>query len=352
MIVALRAALAGALLTVVLVACSVLPSPVRVAPGSLGTTAGSTAAPASTRPGPRAPDGPLPTVRVAPYVDLTTPPLPDLGAVAAASGQRDVVLGFILAGRGCDPTWGGTTPLTDPAVQQSIAGPKARGGTVTVSSGGAVGDYLETRCPDAASLARAYGRALDVVGTDHLDVDIETDKGRDVSMDRVAEALELLQDQRGARITLTVQVESADAGMTDDARELVEAVSGRGVAARINLMVMNFEQRGSWAESMLDAADLSLAALQRMWPGSEPADVAQRVGLTLMIGRNDTEATTTLADAAAVVDGARARGYGYVGAWSLLRDNGGCPGTATEADDCSGIAQEPWAFTRALQRFA
>ncbi|GAA4853998.1 chitinase [Actinomycetospora corticicola] len=349
MIVALRAALAGALLTVLLVVLAVLPSPVRTAQ-SAPAAAGPTTT-ASTRPGPRAPDGPLPTVRVAPYVDLTTPPLPDLGAVAAVSGQRDVVLGFVLAGSGCDPTWGGTTPLTDPAVQGSIAGLKSRGGTVTVSSGGAIGDYLETRCPDAASLARAYGQALDVVGTDHLDVDIETDKGRAVSMTRVADALKLLQDERGARITLTVQVESADAGMTDDARELVETVSGRGVAARVNLMVMNFEQRGTWSESMLDAADLSLAALQRLWPGSDPADVARRIGVTLMIGRNDTDATTSLADAGAVVDGARARGYGYVGAWSLLRDNGGCPGTATEADDCSGIAQEPWAFTRTLRGF-
>ncbi|MCD2189901.1 carbohydrate-binding protein CenC [Actinomycetospora soli] len=349
MIVALRAALAGALLTVVLVVLAVLPSPVRTAQSS-PTVAGPTSS-APTRPGPRAPDGPLPTTRVAPYVDLTTPPLPDLGAVADASGQRDVVLAFVLAGAGCVPTWGGTTPLTDPAVQASIAGLRSRGGTVTVSSGGAVGDYLETRCPDAEALARAYGQALDVVGTDHLDVDIETDKGRAVSTDRVADALALLQERRGARITLTVQVEGADAGMTDDARELVETVSARGVAARVNLMVMNFEQRGAWAESMLDAADLSLAALQRLWPGSDPADVARRIGLTPMIGRNDTAETTTVADAAAVVDGARARGYGYVGAWSLMRDNGGCPGTATEADDCSGIAQEPWAFTRALQRF-
>lgn len=349
MILALRAALGGAVLTVLLVACSVLPSPVRTAQSA--PAADATAA-APSRPGPKAPEGPLPTVRVAPYVDLTTPPLPDLGAVADASGQRDVVLGFVLAGNGCTPTWGGTTPLSDPAVTASIAGLRARGGVPTVSSGGAVGDYLETRCPDAASLAGAYTQALDAVGTDHLDVDIETDKGRAVSMARVADALEIVQRERGARITLTVQVESASAGMTDDARELVTEVADRGVATRVNLMVMNFEQEGTWSGSMLDAADISLATLQRLWPGSEPADVANRVGLTLMIGRNDTEATTSVADAAAVVEAARARGYGYVGAWSLLRDNGGCPGTETEADDCSGVAQSPWAYTRALQAFA
>lgn len=354
---ALRAALAGVLLTMMLVACSVLPTPVRTSSpagepdpvAGTGPVGGAAAAP--TRPGPHAPDGPLPTVRVAPYVDLTTPPLPDLGALASSSGQPDLVLAFVLAGASCTPTWGGTTPMTDPAVRRSIAALTARGGTTTVSSGGAVGTYLETRCPDARSLAAAYGAALDAVGTDHLDVDVETDAGRKVSIARIADALALLQQQRGTRITLTVQVEDAATGMTATAQDLVRAVSERGVAARVNLMVMNFPAGGSWSRAMLDAAAASTRTLERMWPGSDPSEVAARVGVTLMLGRNDTEATTTLADARAVVDGARAAGYGYVGAWSLARDNGGCPGTATEADDCSGIAQPRWAFTRTLQGF-
>ncbi|HEY2225533.1 carbohydrate-binding protein CenC [Actinomycetospora sp.] len=356
--VALRAALGGVVLMVLLVACSVVPSP-GTAPAVESTPVAAaeppsdaeTPEPAPVREGTRAPDGPLPTVRVAPYVDLTTPPLPDLGALATASGQSDVVLAFVLAGNSCTPTWGGTTPMDDPAVQHSIAGLTARGGTTTVSSGGAVGTYLETRCPDARSLATAYGKALDAVGTDHLDVDVETDTGRAIPVERIADALALLQKERGARITLTVQVEDASSGMTSTARDLVRAVSDRGVAVRVNLMVMNFAASGSWSEAMLDAAAASTRTLETMWPGSDPADVAARVGVTLMLGRNDTEATTTLADARAVVEGARAAGYGYVGAWSLARDNGGCPGTATEADDCSGIDQSRWAFTRALQGF-
>jgi chitinase len=361
-LVALRAALAGVALTIVLVACSVVPSPVRSDdPAPVAQTAAPAAAPAPaahttpqpapTRAGARAPDGPLPTVRVAPYVDLTTPPLPDLGATAAASGQRDVVLAFILAGASCTPTWGGTTPIDDPAVLRSVAGIKARGGTPTVSSGGAVGTYLETRCPDARSLANAYEKALDAVGTDHLDIDVETDTGREVSVERIAEALALLQHERGTRVTLTVQVEDATTGMTDTAKDLVRAVSDQGVAARVNLMVMNFSASGSWSRAMLDAAAASTRTLEAMWPGSEPADVAARVGVTLMLGRNDTDATTTLADAQAVVAGAKAAGYGFVGEWSLLRDNGGCAGTDTEQDNCSGIDQDQWAFTHALQRF-
>ena len=359
--VALRAALAGVALTMLLVACSVLPSPVRApepepapvartetAPPARATTTTSTA-PART--GARAPDGPLPTVRAAPYVDLTTPPLPDLGAIADASGQRDVVLAFVLAGTSCAPTWGGITAIDDPAVRRTVAALKARGGTTTVSSGGAVGTYLETRCPDARSLADAYARALDAVGTDHLDVDVETDTGRAVSEARIGDALALLQRERGTKVTLTVQVRDASTGMTATARELVRAVSDRGVAARVNLMVMNFPASGSWSGAMLGAAAASTRTLAAMWPGTDPADVAARVGVTLMLGRNDTDATTTPADAQAIVAGARRAGYGFVGAWSLLRDNGDCAGTTDEQDDCSGIDQGRWAFTRALQRF-
>ncbi len=349
--VALRAALGGVVLTILLVACSVLPPPVRPGEPTPAAQPGPAAAAGPVRQGARAPDGPLPTVRVAPYVDLTTPPLPDLGALAAASGQRDVVLAFVLAGATCSPTWGGTTPVDDPAVLRSVAALKARGGTPAVSSGGAVGTYLETRCPDARSLATAYEKALDAVGTDHLDVDVETDAGRDVSVSRIADALALVQRERGARVTLTVQVEDASSGMTVTARDLVRRVSDRGVAARINLMVMNFPAGGDWSAAMLGAAAASTRTLQAMWPGSDPAEVAARVGVTLMLGRNDTDATTPVADARAVVAGAEEAGYGFVGEWSLLRDNGGCAGTEDEQDHCSGIDQDTWAFTHVLQRF-
>lgn len=73
--------------------------------------------------------------------------------------------------------------------------------------------------------------------------------------------------------------------------------------------------------------------------------------MTFMLGRNDMDMTTTPADARAVVDDARAAGYGGVGFWAVARDNGSCPGTGDEADDCSGIAQEPWEFTRIARRF-
>ena len=305
------------------------------------------------RAGVAAPEGPLPTVRVAPYVDLTTPPLPAITDMADATGHADVVLAFVLAGAddSCRPTWGGTTPLADPAIMARVAGLKARGGTVTVSSGGAIGDYLESACPDAPSLARAYATALDAVGTDHLDVDVETDRGRSVSPQRIADALGILQRERGTRVSLTVQVEGEREGLSTDARDLVVRATRAGVAARVNLMVMNFSYQGAWADAMIGAARTSEGQLEGFWPGSDPAEVRRRTAVTFMLGRNDMAMTTTPADARAVVDDARAEGYGGVGFWALARDNGSCPGTEDETDDCSGITQAPWQFTRIAQGF-
>lgn len=338
----------------VLVTAPVVTGETPVHESALADVSGTRLADAPARPGVAAPAGPLPDVAFAPYVDLTTPPLPAMTDMADATGHADVVLAFVLADaeESCAPTWGGTTPLTDPAVATRVAGLKAHGGRMTVSSGGALGDYLETACPDARSLADAYAAALDAVGADHLDVDVETDTGREVSTRRIAEALALLQHERGTRVTLTVQVDGVTEGLSADARRLVQDATTAGVAARVNLMVMNFSYEGAWADAMIGATRTAVGQLETIWPGSEPADVRRRVGVTFMIGRNDMDMTTTPDDARAVVDDARGNGYGGVGFWSLARDNGSCPGTEDEADDCSGIAQEPWAFTRIAQGFA
>ena len=350
----MRPSVAGGVLATVVALLVTVPLMTGTAPGVptvLALDPASAASPA--RPGTAAPEGPLPEVAVAPYVDLTTPPLPTLTDAADATGQSDLVLAFVLAGPDgtCAPAWGGTTPMTDPLVGDRIAALRARGGTTTVSSGGALGTYLETACPDADALAGAYARALDAVGTDHLDVDVETDRGRAVPLDRVADALARLQRERGTRITLTVQVDGVSRGLSEDAAALVRAATGAGVAVRVNLMVMNFDHDGPWADAMTGATATAVGQLAALWPGSEPAEVRRRTAVTFMLGRNDGDMTTTTADATTLVDTARRDGLGAVGFWALGRDNGSCPGADSEADDCSGLAQAPWAFTRIARTF-
>jgi chitinase len=285
---------------------------------------------------------------VAPYVDVTGALPADPGALVGPSGQGDAVLAFVLAGGGeCTPSWGGTVPIDDPAVAGVVNGLRARGGALTLASGGAQGPYLETACPDAGALAAAYASALDVVGTNRLDVDVEGD----IPEATVAAALADLQRTRGTEVTLTVQVEDQVTGITPEGMAIVRAAREAGLEPRVNVMLMNFTPEGSWLPAMTAALDVALGQVGALEPGSDPADVAGRFGATVMIGRNDMGMTTTLADAAAIRDHAETRGLGFLGFWSAARDNGACPGAPEARSDCSGVEQAPHAYTETLGGF-
>ena len=152
-------------------------------------------------------------VSTAAYVDVTTAH-DSLAQVAGASGLRGVVLAFVLADSGaCAPSWGGSATVDDSALAVQLADLRAAGGSVTVASGGASGEYLENACSDADSLAAAYARVLDANGSDHLEVDVE----QAIPTATVIDALARLQHERGTAITLTLPVASATQGLTDDA---------------------------------------------------------------------------------------------------------------------------------------
>ena len=315
----------------------------------LALVTGCSRGPAPTPPPVLAP-GPLPTAPVTVYADMTTKPPPDLAAYAQDTGQHDVVAAFVLAGpHGCaDPRWGGTVPLSDPATTGRLDALRAGGGTVIVATGGAMAPYLETACPDAAALAQAYQRTLDATGTNSLDVDVEAA----VDPDRVAEALARLQQQRHTAVTLTLPVASRDTALTAAGMDLLRALAVRNVAVRTNVMAMNFPDPGVWSEAMTGAVDSAARQLATIWPTADPAELHRRLGVTLMIGRNDKGMVTTPDDAETVVDHARDAGLGSVGMWSLARDVGTCPDAAAARPDCSGVAQDPGSYVAVLEGFA
>ena len=89
--------------------------------------------------------------------------------------------------------------------------------------------------------------------------------------------------------------------------------------------------------------DLSLQATE--------AEQYRRLGITIMIGRNDTGPITQPDDAQTVLDFAKANGVGRLGIWSLGRDFGTCARQVEAQPDCSGIAQQDYQFTRQLAAF-
>jgi len=275
---------------------------------------------------------------VTPYVDVSASN-PPITAMSDAGAGNDVALAFGLAtGGACTPSWGGTRAVDDPPLVAQLAEVRGRGGRITAATGGATGAYLENTCGSAADLATAYGRLLDATGATRLDVDIETD----VPVDRVAEALHTIQAARGVDVSLTLQVEGADDGIDERGLETARAVADAGVRFEVNPLVMNFSYDGPWLQAMSDAIGAVRAQLGTISP-------TPGLAATVMIGRTDTGAVTTLDDARGLA--ARLPGLGVqdVRLWSLGRDNGGCPGAPDARPNCSGVDQQPFAFTRLLR---
>ncbi|BAL92449.1 putative glycosyl hydrolase [Actinoplanes missouriensis 431] len=284
---------------------------------------------------------------VAPYIDIVSGTV-DIDEVAEQTGQDDYTLAFLLADTAgtCTATWGGSKALDDSTVQAEIAKIAALDGDVIVSTGGATGTYLESVCT-ADELAAAYSSALDAAGSNALDVDIE----QTVTAATVTQALRTLQTDRGTAITLTVPVGGTVLGLTDTSIALLQSAADAGLDVTVNAMTMNFtEENDDWGASMTTATEAVVADVKSVWTTLSDAEAYQMLGVTPMIGVNDTGPITETADAQTLLDYAEEKGLGFVRFWSVNRDNGGCTTGEVEAT-CSGIAQETYEFTKMFADF-
>lgn len=281
-----------------------------------------------------------------PYVDITMAS-PTLRDVANATGQKHFTLAFALAdSSGCDPSWGGTIPLNDSRVIGEVNDLKSAGGDVTVATGGAMGPYLENTCGSSSALLAAYEKALDAVGGNRIDVDVEAS----IPIAQVGTALKQLQSARGTAVTYTLRVQAQDYGVDPFSVQILQDAASRGLNVTVNPMLMDFGYTGDWGSAIISAANATLGQMRQIWPGKSDADLKRMLGLTPMIGRNDTGPTTTEGIARQILSYARTNHVGYLGFWSVGRDNGGCP-NGSVSPTCSGIAQGTYDFTNIFSAF-
>lgn len=90
------------------------------------------------------------------YVDVTATPSYEFES-KVGNVYRNVILGFVTAGDGCQPSWGGYYTLDEAAstldLDSRIAQTYKTDRTVTVSFGGQNGTELASACSDVDSLA-------------------------------------------------------------------------------------------------------------------------------------------------------------------------------------------------------
>ena len=248
--------------------------------------------------------------------------------------------------------WGGLELIDKAELIQPIKALQAQGGEFIIATGGALGPYLEHLCGTSDDLVRAYKKALDTVGTNHLDVDVEAP----INNDLVNQALAKLQQERpNTTVSYTLMIQGEDYGLTPSLGvDVLKSAKANGVRVDIvNAMTMEFGANGEkpWGESVIGAAESVLRQMKtEVWPEKSEAELRKMLGVTPMIGRNFNGKVFQTSDARTVVDWANRNQIGLLSFWSSGRDNGGCPDNSV-SPYCSGTTQNEFEFTQIFQGF-
>jgi hypothetical protein len=295
---------------------------------------------------------------------------PSISSTAQDSGAKYFTLAFIQsAGKGsCTPTWNGdkSQPIGTAAYGSDIAALQSAGGNVIPSFGGYSADQGGTEiadsCTDVNQIAAAYEKVITTYGVTRLDMDVEAKSlNNTAGIDRRNKAIALTEQwAAGQRIPLQIQytLPVEPQGLEANGQAVLQnAVANDAVVNSVNIMVFDYYQRkagtvdmGAAAESAATNTHTELASI---YPSKTSRQLWAMEGMTMLPGIDDfpkkTE-VTSLADAQTMLSFAETNGMNFLSIWAIQRDNGGCPGT-TDSNTCSGITQNTWDFSHALESF-
>ena len=303
----------------------------------------------------------------APYFETWTTDA--LTAVSHDSGVSHFTLAFLetTSRSSCSLAWDGdkAQPVSGKRYFDEITALRAAGGDVIPSLGGWSADQGGTEigdsCKSVNSIFLAYRDLVTTYDISRIDMDIE---GRSLTrtdgITRRNQAIKLLQDwaiSQGRPLTISYTLPTSASGLEASGLAVLQNARANGV--RIDLvepMVFDYYDRtttkmGPAAISALTGLHTQLVAL--MPAGTPDTQIWAMEGATIMNGIDDypkkTE-VTQLGDAQALTDFATLHGMSALSLWAIQRDNGNCVGVGG-ANDCSGIAQSPWAFSAILKTF-
>ena len=313
-----------------------------------------------------------PAARFAPYVDVTLTPTYSFQNPTTNPVQR-VVLGFVVADRAksCAPSWGGyySPSQAESALNldQRVTQVQAQGGVATVSFGGQAGTELAVSCADVPRLAATYMDVLHRYGVSDADFDVEGSALEDPAANqRRAEALARVQHRfaaTGRRLRVWLTLPAVPHGLTPAGVGAVRAMLAGGVVLTgVNLLAMDFTPTHAVQNDIIGAVESALAHAHEQLTALDAqvridhrsAAVWGQLGVTVMIGRNDTAGETfTLGDARALASFVEEHGIAQISTWSLNRDTE-CGSVFAEvgvlSNLCSGVKQAPLAFTRIFSK--
>jgi chitinase len=320
----------------------------------------------------------LPPHFFAPYVDMSLSELFVPEPQLSATGVKDFNLAFVTAPRsaGTEAVWGGNANDTvggsfdKTRVLPVINTVRRLGGDVMIVFGGAGADGggfdLAQRITNVNTLARTYLQVINTYGVTHVDFDVEGAALSDsVSVERRSKAMAMVQHDLAAQgktldvwFTLT---SNPEIGLTTEGIGVIQSAIAAGVrVSGVNILTMDFgtfyaaRQPGQMGALVTSAANHLFNQLHRLYPSFSAASIHEMMGITPMIGQNDTKNEVFYAlDAKKLDQYARRNGIGMVADWSLNRDRpkpGAHPVDTVANPNWSGIASTDLEFAGMLAK--
>ncbi|GAA2010931.1 hypothetical protein GCM10009839_01120 [Catenulispora yoronensis] len=290
----------------------------------------------------------------APYADTWSSNI-TLNGVASSYGTKFFTIAFV-DGAGCHWNIGQQSSL-----QSQISALRSQGGDVSISFGGYTTDLNLTEIGDACSTPQAAAAQIESVvttfGVTHLDFDIEANSlTNSAGITRRSQALAQVRswaNSSGVPLSVSYTLPVLPSGLTGDGLNVVRNAVANGFTPDIvNGMAMDYGTSGTQMGNAADQAVDALAGQVAGVFGISTAAAYGRIGVTPMIGQNDSAGEIfTLGDASNLESYAASKGVALLSYWDQNRDNGGCPGQTSASGTCSGLSQNTGDFATTFQRF-
>ncbi|MFC0866199.1 carbohydrate-binding protein [Sphaerimonospora cavernae] len=282
------------------------------------------------------------------YTGWGNPPSPV--TVMNATGIKEFTMAFMLASGGCNPAWDGQRPLLGGQDAAAISQIKGAGGNVQISFGGWSGNKLGPNCSTPAAYADAVQKVIDAHKPAAVDFDIEnSDEFENTTVqDRILNALKIVK-QKNPNVKVVVTFGTATTGPTYYGTRLINQAKALGVDIdNYTIMPFDFGGGADMYGNTVSAAEGLKNALKSAWGWSDATAYAH-MGISGMNGLSDQRELTSLETWTKIRDYAKSKGLGRLAFWSVNRDRP-CPNGGV-SENCSGIAQNDWDFTRVTAGF-
>jgi chitinase len=304
---------------------------------------------------------PFPAHVSAPYVDTGLGSVngalsgSTLSTIANNYGNKFFTLAFV-DGSGCQ--W---SMYNSASYQTQLNNLRGLGGDAIISFGGWTSDNggtdLGNSCSSASAAATQMENVVTYFNASHLDFDIEASAlSNHTDVDRTNSALALVRSwasSNGRALSISYTLPVLPGGLTSDGMFVLTNGKSHGFTPNVvNIMAMDYgtsgTEMGTAAEQALDASAGQVASTY----GISSSAAYAKMGVTPMIGQNDSAGEIfTLSDASTVESYAASKGIALVSFWSEGRDNGGCPGQTSASSTCSGVSQSTGQFTTTFNKF-